>query len=116
MKIDTIEKIELLKSKFRLEIPSRLEEIEQKFIQGKNLSFNKKEFEEFYRYIHSLTGAGSTFGEKELSQSALSFENELKIFLDKSKIPNKEDFINFEVYMNDLKNICTNIINKDTKE
>lgn len=104
MKNNTLKKIELLKKTFRLDLKNRISQIED--------AFNKNNYDDLYKLIHSLVGAGGTFGEKEITKSALNFEKKLKLLENKEEI----NFLDLEIYLNDLKNVCSKIINRDLKK
>lgn len=70
-----------LREYFAGRLPERLAEIEEACRAARNAGFTGEPLRTFHRLVHSLAGAGGTFGFPEVSDLARELERLLKTFL-----------------------------------
>jgi HPt (histidine-containing phosphotransfer) domain-containing protein len=73
-----------LREYFAGRLPERLAEIEDACRAAQETGFTGEPLRTFHRLVHSLAGAGGTFGYPEVSETARGLERLLKSFLGNS--------------------------------
>ena len=71
-------KLKVLSDAYAAQLPEKIKQIEQTWMDLPHDHFNEAGFETLHRMVHSLTGSGKTFGFSLLSDVARSLEEYLK--------------------------------------
>lgn len=81
----TQEMLRLLRLEYSQNLPTRVAEIRNQW-NALNLKFNKKDFIEFHRLVHSLHGSAGTYGYNTISQVARDLEIYINQLIDKPEL------------------------------
>lgn len=98
------EKLALLKSKFRAELGAKFDNIQTLLDRLADNQQPELALAELYRLVHSLVGAGGTFGMHDMSIQARVFEEPLKQLYQQPELFNTEAHMQLQRLFNDLKN------------
>jgi HPt (histidine-containing phosphotransfer) domain-containing protein len=79
-----------LRRYFAGRLPDRLAEVEQARDAARDAGWTGDPFRTFHRLVHSLAGAGATFGHPEVSELARGLERLLKASLASGAPPGEE--------------------------
>lgn len=106
--MNPFEKLEVLRARYRKELPLKLSQIKAQFDIGIQSGFDEDSFELFYRLVHNLVGSGATFGLVNVSKSAKMLDDALRHFVIKNIYPTKKEAEGFRLQMESLMFACQN--------
>lgn len=109
---DLVDKINRLREVFRSQLPERIDAILSLKIQIDKEPENVTVLRDFHKAIHSLVGAGGTFGYQQLSDQACILEEIINTLIYENKHPTKQDLENISTRITELKDLS--ISNPDT--
>jgi periplasmic divalent cation tolerance protein len=95
-----------LREYFAGRLPERLAEIEEACRAARDAGFTGEPLRTFHRLVHSLAGAGGTFGFPEVSESARELERLLKTFLTSAAAPGEAEVGEIEGFLARLRAIA----------
>ncbi len=96
------ERLEIIGRDYIKELPSKMSRIEKTW-EGLQEVWDDNNFNAFYGMIHSIAGAGATFGFPELSNIAMEVDGILNSIKEGIKRPDKESLTRINDYLDMLK-------------
>jgi chemotaxis protein histidine kinase CheA len=74
---DTVPELESLQEYFAARLPDRLRELEEAWDRVREAAWSEPALKDFHRLVHSLVGAGATFGFPALTVASRALERRL---------------------------------------